>query len=163
MPPPPPKQIQKDVTPAQLAELGKEIVHGKGTCLTCHTIGEHVPNARFPDLADVDERARTRETGFSDIDYFAQTLYEPDAYIVPGFSPGMPTINKPPIGLSDDEIRAVIAYLQSLGGKPTMTMQTPLKFGPEAVENGAASGDQASQPAAEQAAPPAAPTTGAGT
>ena len=30
----------------------------------------------------------------------------------------MPTINKPPIGLTDEEILAVIACLQSLGGKP---------------------------------------------
>jgi len=158
-PPPPPKVIQKDVTPAQLAELGKEIVHGKGTCLTCHTIGQHVPNARFPDLADVDERARARETGFSDIDYFAQTLYEPDAYIVPGFSPGMPTINKPPIGLSDDEIRAVIAYLQSLGGEPTITMQTPLEFGPEAVKG---SGGEPSAPATDDAAAATPTPTGGG-
>jgi len=166
MPPPPPKQIQKNVTPAQLADLGKEIVHGKGTCLNCHTIGEHVPNARFPDLANVDERAKQREKGFSDIDYFAQTLYEPDAYIVPGFSPGMPTINKPPIGLNDDEIRAVIAYLQSLGGKPTMTMQTPLRFGPEATKAANATGEQSAQPEAESSTPqaaPAAPAPGAST
>jgi hypothetical protein len=38
----------------------------------------------------------------------------------------MPVINRPPIGLTDDEIRAVIAYLQSLGGTTTVTMETPL-------------------------------------
>jgi hypothetical protein len=36
----------------------------------------------------------------------------------------MPVINKPPIGLSDQEILAVIAYLQSLGGKTTVTMES---------------------------------------
>ncbi len=45
---------------------------------------------------------------------------------VPGFSPGMPTINKPPIGLTDKEILCVIAWLQSLGGTPSVTMQTKL-------------------------------------
>ena len=43
---------------------------------------------------------------------------------MPGFNPGMPVINKPPIGLSDQEILAVIAYLQSLGGKVTVTLSS---------------------------------------
>ena len=36
----------------------------------------------------------------------------------------MPPINKPPIGLTDKEILCVIATLQSLGGTPTVTLQT---------------------------------------
>ncbi len=47
---------------------------------------------------------------------------------MPGFNPGMPVISKPPIGLTDDEILAVIAYLQSLGGTTTVTMQTKLPW-----------------------------------
>ena len=45
------------------------------------------------------------------------------SFIVPGFNPGMPVINKPPIGLTDQEILAVIAYLQSLGGKAPVTLE----------------------------------------
>ena len=62
--------------------------------------------------------------GLSDVEYFAQSLYEPTAYVVAGFPPAMPPINKPPIGLTDQEILCVIAYLQSLGGTPTVTLQT---------------------------------------
>jgi hypothetical protein len=51
-------------------------------------------------------------------------MYDPTAYVVPGFPPAMPPINKPPIGLTDQEILCVIAYLQSLGGTPTVTLQT---------------------------------------
>ena len=36
----------------------------------------------------------------------------------------MPVINKPPIGLTDQEILCVIAYLQTLGGTATVTLQT---------------------------------------
>jgi hypothetical protein len=36
----------------------------------------------------------------------------------------MPPINKPPIGLTDQEILCVIAYLQTLGGTPTVTLET---------------------------------------
>jgi hypothetical protein len=47
---------------------------------------------------------------------------------VPGFNPGMPVINKPPIGLTDQEILCVIAYLQTLGGTPSVTLQTSHAF-----------------------------------
>ncbi len=40
----------------------------------------------------------------------------------------MPGINKPPIGLSDQEILCVIAYLQTLGGTPTVTLQTTHRY-----------------------------------
>jgi hypothetical protein len=36
----------------------------------------------------------------------------------------MPQIDKPPIGLNEQEIIAVIAYLQSLGGTPDVTLET---------------------------------------
>jgi hypothetical protein len=122
----PPKEvlIKADITTAEMTAIGKEIFEGKGLCTTCHTIGKKTGPFRFPDLADVAVRARTRELGFSDVEYFAQTFYEPDIFIVPGFNPGMPTINKPPIGLTDQEILCVMAYLQSLGGTPSVTLAT---------------------------------------
>ena len=63
-----------------------------------------------------------------DVDYLAQSMYEPDKFIVPGFNPGMPAINKPPIGLTDQEILCVIAFLQSLGGKPSVTLTTTHQY-----------------------------------
>lgn len=122
----PPKEIliKSDITTAEMTTIGKEIFEGKGLCTTCHTIGKKTGPYRFPDLDNVAVRARTREPGLSDIDYFAQTMYEPDVFIVPGFNPGMPTINKPPIGLTDQEVLCVMAFLQSLGGTPNVTMAT---------------------------------------
>jgi mono/diheme cytochrome c family protein len=121
----PPKEtvLPKEMSQEDMVKAGRQIMEGKGLCFTCHTIGNKGP-LRFPDLAGVGERATHRVPGLSDVDYFAQTLYDPNAFIVPGFNPGMPTINKPPIGLSDQEILAVIAYLQSLGGKVTVTMDS---------------------------------------
>jgi hypothetical protein len=95
----------------------------KGLCLTCHTIGKSGA-LRFPDLEGVATRAPTRIPGLSEVEYFAKSLYEPDSFIVPGFNPGMPVINKPPIGLTDQEILCVIAFLQTLGGTATVTLQT---------------------------------------
>jgi mono/diheme cytochrome c family protein len=121
----PPKEtvLAKEMTQDDLLKAGKEIMEGKGLCFTCHTVGKQGA-LRFPDLEGIGARAASRRPGLSDVDYLAQSIYEPGAFIVPGFNPGMPVINKPPIGLSDQEILAVIAYLQSLGGKVTVTLSS---------------------------------------
>jgi len=126
--PPETLEIRADLSTEEMVEIGEKIVSGKGTCLGCHTIGSDASSLRFPDLAGVGARARAREEGHTDVDYLAEALYDPNAYIVEGFQPGMPTINKPPIGLTDQEILTVIAYLESLGGTPSVTMDTKLKW-----------------------------------
>lgn len=121
----PPKEtaLKKEMTQDEMLKAGREIMDGKGLCFTCHTIGKKGA-LRFPDLDGIGARAGSRVPGLSDVDYLAQSIYDPSAYIVPGFNPGMPVINKPPIGLTDQEILAVVAYLQSLGGKVTVTMDS---------------------------------------
>jgi cytochrome c2 len=119
--------ISADITTDEMVEVGREIAGGKGLCMTCHTIGQ-TGALRFPDLSGVAGRAATRVPGLSDVEYLAQSIYEPDSYIVEGFNPGMPVINMPPIGLTDQEILVVIAYLQSLGGTPTVTLQTAHRY-----------------------------------
>jgi len=128
--PPEVVEIAADVTPEQMVGIGKQIFEGKGICVTCHTIGRSGA-LRFPDLEGIGTRAGSRVPGMSGIEYLVQTLYEPNVYIVPGFIPGMPPANKPPVGLTDDEIKAVIAYLQSLGGEVTVRMDMDL-LDPEA-------------------------------
>lgn len=125
--PPKDREIRPDMTQDEMVDAGQEIVGGKGTCLGCHTLGADKPG-RFPDLGGIGARAGSRKAGMSDVEYLAECLYEPNAFIVPGFNPGMPPVNKAPIALSDGEILAVIAYLQSLGGEPTVTMKTKLKY-----------------------------------
>ena len=121
--PPQETVIRADLTTADMVTVGRQVMETKGLCLTCHTIGRSGA-LRFPDLDGVASRAATREPGLNDVEYFAKSLYAPDSYIVPGFNPGMPTINTPPIGLTDQEILCVIAYLQTLGGTATVTLQT---------------------------------------
>ncbi len=116
-------EIAQDVSPAEMAEIGKGIFEGKGICNTCHTIGKSGA-LRYPDLDEIATRAATRIPGYSALDYFAETFYEPDVFIVDGFAEGMPAINKPPIGLTDGEILTVITYLQTLGGSASVTMDT---------------------------------------
>ena len=162
--PPQETVIRADLTTADMAKVGREIMDSKGLCFTCHTIGKTEGPLRFPDLAGVDERAKTRVAGLSDIEYFAQTLYEPNAFVVPGFNPGMPVINKPPIGLTDQEILCVIAYLQTLGGTATVTLQTSHHYyTPPNAPGGAAAAAtvQAAAPGSPAAPGTAAPAPGA--
>jgi mono/diheme cytochrome c family protein len=119
--------LRSDMTTAEMVKTGREIMEGKGLCLTCHTIGKGGA-LRFPDLAGVAARAGTREPGLSAVQYFAKSMYEPDAYVVPGFNPGMPAVNKPPVALTDQEILCVIAYLQTLGGTADVTLQTKHQY-----------------------------------
>ncbi len=156
----PPEEIviRADLTTPEMVEIGREITQGKGLCRTCHTIGQ-TGALRFPDLSGVAGRANSRVPGLSDVEYFAQSMYEPDSYVVEGFNPGMPVINMPPIGLTDQEILVVIAYLQSLGGTPTVTLQTAHRYyTPEAPPDAAPPADAA---AAEGAAPGVTPAEGA--
>jgi len=111
---------------------GKTIAMGKGTCYICHTIEDHI-GTRAPDLTNIGAKisARIREPKNkgrlkSGLDYLVESLHEPSAYVVKDYSPIMPKIFKPPIALSRMEIKAVIAYLESLGGKVTVTPQTVL-------------------------------------
>lgn len=126
----PPEEIAlaTEMTTDDMIKVGRQIMEGKGLCLTCHTIGSSGAALRFPDLEGVGARAQNRVPGLSDIEYLAESLYEPNNYIVEGFNPGMPPVNRPPIGLTDQEILCVIAYLQTLGGTPTVTLQTKHRF-----------------------------------
>jgi cytochrome c5 len=151
----PPKEtaLGGDLTTAEMAKVGREIMEGKGLCLTCHTIGK-TGALRFPDLAGVDVRAKTRVQGLSDVEYFAQSMYEPTAFVVPGFPPAMPPINQPPIGLTDQEILCVIAYLQTLGGTPTVTLQTKHHYNSGAAAPGVAPAPAAAPAPGGAASPP---------
>jgi hypothetical protein len=157
--PPTETVIRADLTTDDMVKVGQETMNGKGLCFTCHTLGKTEGPFRFPDLSGVDGRAMTRVPGLSDVEYFAQSIYEPEKFIVPGFNPGMPVINKPPIGLTDQEILCVIAYLQTLGGTPTVTLQTshhyytPAGAAPPGAPGAAPAPAAASAPGAAPAAP----------
>ncbi len=134
-------EIAKDVTPEEMVEIGRGIFEGKGLCSTCHTIGK-TGALRFPDLGGIGSRAGTMVPGQNQLQYLTESLYAPNDYIVPGFNPGMPVMNRPPIGLTDQEILTVIAYLQTLGGNLSVSMETvlpiPGREAPAATETAAA-------------------------
>lgn len=79
-------------------------------CTGCHTHASF-PNARMqvgPDLTAVAERAGTRVSGLDARAYIRQSLREPGAYRVAGFSALMPDLR-----LTDEQIDSLTAFLLS--------------------------------------------------
>ena len=150
-------QLSADATPEQLVKAGEQLFYGKGTCALCHSI-EPSEAARCPQLgtgplgpaigARADERVKAADykgKAKDGVDYLIESLVDPSAYQVPGFPPIMPVINKPPIGLSNDEVAAVVAFLQSVQGGPvTVTPKLVAAF--TGTEAPAQPGTAAAQP-----------------
>lgn len=118
----PPAEEKFDVasikTSADMAAIGQKIFFSKGQCALCHSIGPS-ESARCPDLKGIGAKL-TRE-------FIYESLTQPQAYIYldyrhegpPKQYPArMPPINKNPIGLSNNEILSVIAFLQQMSGEP---------------------------------------------
>ena len=105
-------------SPEELVAAGKRIfMSDRAQCLTCHSLGED-PKARCPNQEGLGERAADRTSGLSAAEYMVQSVYDPNAYIVSGYpAKQMTPVNKPPIALSHDEILAVLAFLNTLGGQ----------------------------------------------
>lgn len=109
-----------DLTTDTMVELGREIVHGRGLCFNCHAIGREGAGTQGPNLAGIGFAAGERVSGLSGVEYLAQSLYQPEAFVVDGYNPTMTPADEPPIGLDADEILMVIAYLETLGGTATV-------------------------------------------
>jgi cytochrome c2 len=119
----PPQELSLEggnVTTAQLVKAGEEIYHTKGTCEICHRIGQK--GTRAPDLAGVGQRAAQRKPGMSAKAYLLESLIKPQAYVVEGYPPIMPEVDRPPIALNRSEVWALIAFLQSQGGTVDVTL-----------------------------------------
>jgi len=113
---PPAKQnITVSTSPTDLANIGEEIVRVKGGCLICHKVTES-GNVRGPDLRQAAGKAATRKEGMGAEAYLLESITQPDVFLVPGYPKMMPSALKPPANLNLAEVKAVIAYLQTLGG-----------------------------------------------
>ncbi len=132
-----PKDVKVDLgalTMDTYISMGETLFSGKGTCTLCHNnLG------RAPDILalNMEETAAERMSaeGYKgeakdSENYFLESMVAPSKYVVPGYGkPGepspMPTIDKAPIGLTQVEIGAIIAFLQAKdGGEPTIALPT---------------------------------------
>jgi len=81
-------------------------------CASCHAVeGDEVVVG--PSLAGVADRADERVEGMDAIAYLHQSMVEPDAFVVPDFSPGiMPSFAQ----LPEDDLNDLVAYMMTLSG-----------------------------------------------
>ena len=124
----PPQELvlAADAPAEDFVKAGQDIFYGKGTCALCHEIGKK--GERCPDLAGAGERAETRikealykGKATNGAEYLVESLHEPIIYVVEGYQPSMPPIGRQ---LSDLEMVALVAFLQSQGGEVTVNGQT---------------------------------------
>jgi len=139
----PPQELSLEggnVTTAQLVKAGEEIYHTKGTCEICHRIGQK--GTRAPDLAGIGARAAKTKPGMSAKAYIIESLLQPQAFIVEGYPPIMPAIDKPPIALNRSELWALTAFLESQGGTVDVTLNDiPATAGAAAAGGGGAAAE----------------------
>jgi cytochrome c1 len=76
-------------------------------CHRCHVLDDLPGNAQIgPDLTPVDRLAAFRVEGLSAEEYVRQSLREPQAFMVPGYGPEMPTLE-----LTEEEVEDLIELL----------------------------------------------------
>ncbi|WP_175913242.1 c-type cytochrome [Burkholderia metallica] len=100
-------------TPA-LAELGRTLAAAKG-CVACHTVdGSPRVGPTWKGLYGKTETMADGSTAKVDDAYLRAFIRNPTARVVKGFSPIMPHFD-----LSDQELNALVAYIEAQGGPDT--------------------------------------------
>ncbi|MFQ5565342.1 MAG: c-type cytochrome [Paracoccaceae bacterium] len=151
-PAPPPEVEELDLAAMSMDEfiaLGRRLYEGRGTCTLCHNqVGGRAPLLEEAAMAAMERLADPRYQGQADDveSYLYESMVDPSAYVVAGFgktgtgdtvSP-MPNMLTGRVGLNEAEIRAIIAFLQDLGGvEVTVEIPTePVADEPEHAEAG---------------------------
>lgn len=120
--PPTVVKIEEGISPEDLLRVGEEIVFGKGQCMVCHP-AKPESGMRAPAMSAIgaEMEKEAKERGITPEEQVFEALVNPSKYVVKGFEDIMSPVHTPPSSLTDGEIIAVAAYLQSNGGKVTVT------------------------------------------
>lgn len=103
---------------ATLLVQGKALAQSKG-CVACHTVdGSPGVGPTWKGLFGKTETMADDSRVLVDAAYLKNFIRNPKARVVKGFAPIMPKID-----MSDDELAALVAYIQSYGGQPAATQQ----------------------------------------
>jgi mono/diheme cytochrome c family protein len=133
--------LSAGVTPEILVPAGEGLFIGAGGCTACHELGSRAPNLRTDHAGEgtIGQRCGNREPGMDCKTYLYESMTQPNAYLVDGFTGIMPDARRQ---LSNEQIWAIVAYLENQGGEVTVTASDIQR-----------AGSAAATPAAGQAAP----------
>jgi len=93
-----------------VASRGREVAEDRG-CVSCHsTDGGSSAGPSWGGLWGSTVELDDGSTVVADASYVERSIHEPDAQVVDGYAPIMPTVE-----LSDADVDAVVAYVQALG------------------------------------------------
>lgn len=141
-PAPPPVEEKLDLgamTMDTFIALGDRIFNGKGTCTLCHNaVGGRAPMlnsvAAISEERMKDPRYKGEATNSGE--YIYESMTKPSAFVVVGFGKAgtndavspMPDVSSGSVGLSDAELKAVVAYLEDKAGLD-VTVEIPTDAG----------------------------------
>src|SRR5919206_4045986 len=131
--------LTSDVSPEALVSAGERVYNGAGGCTACHGLGTRAPNLLTDQAGQgpIGVRCGKRKPGMDCKAYLYESLTNPTAFVVPGFEPIMPDMRRQ---LSDDQIWAAIAFLESQGGEVNVTGDDIQKTAPAKTAGPAAGG-----------------------
>ena len=109
-----------DVSAEELVSAGQILFEGAGVCVSCHGLGERAPNllTDHEGTGTIGVRCANRVPGEDCKAYLYNSMVNPFAYLVEGFQPIMQDQRAQ---LSNEQIWALVAYLESEGGEVTVT------------------------------------------
>ena len=103
-----------------LAEQGRTLAQAKG-CVACHSVdGSPGVGPTWKGLYGKTETMADGSTAHVDEAYLRAFIRDPKARVVKGFAPIMPSFD-----LSEQELSALVAYIQAQGGAPAATTAKP--------------------------------------
>ncbi len=112
--------LSAGATPEVLVPAGEGLFEGAGGCTACHGLGTRAPNLRTDHAGQgtIGARCGDRKPGMDCKAYLYESLTQPTAFLVDGFTGIMPDARRQ---MADDQLWAIVAYLQSQGGDVTVT------------------------------------------
>ncbi len=109
-----------DVTAEELVAAGQILFEGAGGCADCHGAGTRAPNLLTDEAGtgQIGVRCAIRVAGQDCKAYLFDSLVDPNAFQVDGYIPIMADMSRT---LSNEQLWALVAYLESQGGEVTVT------------------------------------------
>lgn len=128
--------LSSGVTSEALVAAGERIFSGAGGCTACHGLGTRAPNILTDHAGEgaIGARCGTRQPNVECKTYLYESMTVPNKFVVRGFEPIMQDVRRQ---LPEDQIWALVAFLQSQGGEVTVTADDIARTAP-ATTTGAA-------------------------